>query len=55
MDNRIAWVMICTGHSRWQFVRPAAPCWKGELVIPLGKFALLIGWNARVPEDEDVS
>ena len=55
MDNRIVWVMICTGHSRWQFVRAGAPCWKGELVVPFGKFALVIGWNAQVPEDEDVS
>jgi hypothetical protein len=46
MDNRIVWVMICTGHSRWQFVRAGEPCWQGELVIPFGKFALVIGWNA---------
>ena len=55
MDNRIVWIVICTGHSRWQFVRAATPCWKGELVVPLWRVSLVIGWNARVPEDKDVS
>lgn len=41
----MAWLMLVSGVRQWRFVRAAAPCWKGEVVIPLWRHALILGWQ----------
>ena len=50
MDDRIVWVMLVSGRrAGCVFVKPAAPCWKGEIVVPFWRWTLVIGWNGREP------
>lgn len=46
MKRMLAWAMLSSGRSRFRFVRAEAPCWKGEIVLPLVIATLVIGWQA---------
>jgi len=52
MDDRIVWAMMVSGRRAGKrFIRPAAPCWKGEILVPLWRWTLVVGWHGREPAD----
>lgn len=46
------WLMLTNGACELRFIRAEAPCWKGEINIPLYRWSLTLGWHkSRIPAD----
>ncbi len=40
------WIIVNAGRADWKFTKAEAPCWKGEIVLPLFSWHLVIGWQS---------
>jgi hypothetical protein len=47
--RRMVWAMFPVSDSAWRWIKPEAPCWKGE--VHLGR--LVIGWQVVPAAKED--
>ncbi len=47
------WIMAIAGPSRWAYIKPEAPCWKGEVRASFRAFHLTIGWQAMTQRRHD--
>jgi hypothetical protein len=42
-----AWLMLNRGDTTLRWIRAEPPCNKGEVVIPLRNWHLVIGWQRK--------
>jgi hypothetical protein len=44
--RRLIWLMLGPGGIRqFRYVKAEAPCWKGEVNVPLFGWSVTIGWQ----------
>lgn len=57
--NSLAWVMLGWREYPLEYMRPPryiraeAPCWKGEVTVPIGPLLLTIGWQRAEAERQE--